>query len=213
MSNFFHNHCNITDRTYKGVGRWEGGGGGSGWEAGGGLYLPIELFGVSVSQRSASHRPRQAWRALRDVSLTQGWKLGPYLPSSVLHGSHCLSHDFTWLAKPALEKQTSKLSLLMQQCTGSVWVWLLAEPIKCNWPSVTLWLVFQYPVTNCSTRITYCMSEWSIVSSTKLACWLVLGYLHNMHFVVLLGSCKYIDDRTSNKVILKVEDKSMHKLR
>ena len=26
-------------------------------------------------------------------------------------------------------------------------MWLLAGPIKCNWPSVTLWLVFQYPVT------------------------------------------------------------------
>ena len=25
-----------------------------------------------MSPRSASHRPRQAWRALRDVSLTQG---------------------------------------------------------------------------------------------------------------------------------------------
>ena len=27
-------------------------------------------------------------------------------------------------------------------------MWLLAGPIKHNWPSVTLWLVFQYPVTN-----------------------------------------------------------------
>ena len=26
-------------------------------------------------------------------------------------------------------------------------MWLLAGPIKCNWPSVTLWSVFQYPVT------------------------------------------------------------------
>ena len=26
-------------------------------------------------------------------------------------------------------------------------VWLLAGPVKCNWPSVTLWSVFQYPVT------------------------------------------------------------------
>ena len=53
---------------YKGVG--EGGvGGGAGWEAEGGLYLPI---GVPLSPRSASHRPRQNWRALRDVSPTQG---------------------------------------------------------------------------------------------------------------------------------------------
>ena len=38
-------------------------GGGGGWEAGGGLYLPIELFGVAMSWRTTSHRPRQAWRA------------------------------------------------------------------------------------------------------------------------------------------------------
>ena len=52
---------------YKG----DGVGGGGGWEAGGGLYLPIGLFGVAMSPRSASHRPRQDWRALRDVSPTQ----------------------------------------------------------------------------------------------------------------------------------------------
>ena len=33
---------------------------------------PIGLFGVAMSLRSASHRPRQDWRALRDVSPTQG---------------------------------------------------------------------------------------------------------------------------------------------
>ena len=47
-------------------------GGGGGWEVGGRLYLPMGLFGASMSPRSASHRPRQDWRALRDVSLTQG---------------------------------------------------------------------------------------------------------------------------------------------
>ena len=59
---------------YKGVGGWEGGGvsGGGGWEAGGGLHRPTGLFGVAMSQRSASHRPRHDWRALRDVSTTQG---------------------------------------------------------------------------------------------------------------------------------------------
>ena len=31
--------------------------------------------------------------------------------------AHCLSHDFTW---SALDKQTSQLSLVMQQCTGGV---------------------------------------------------------------------------------------------
>ena len=83
MSNFFHNRCNISDCMYKGVGGWEGGGVGvgGGWEAGGGLHRPTGLFGVAMSPRSASHRPRHDWRAFRD-------------PSSALHGSHCLSHDF-----------------------------------------------------------------------------------------------------------------------
>ena len=40
---------------------------GGGWDAGGGL-----LFGVAVSPRSASHKSRQDWRALRDVSPMQG---------------------------------------------------------------------------------------------------------------------------------------------
>ena len=38
------------------------------WEAGGGLTLPLGLFGVAMSPRSTDHRPRQDWRALRDVS-------------------------------------------------------------------------------------------------------------------------------------------------
>ena len=63
-----------------GWGGWRGrvGGGGGwvegagGWEAGGGLHCPTGLFGVAMSPRSASHRPRHDWRALRDVSPTQG---------------------------------------------------------------------------------------------------------------------------------------------
>ena len=53
---------------------WKGGGvgGGGGWEAGGGLHRPTGPFGVAMSPRSASHRPRHDWRALRDVSPTQG---------------------------------------------------------------------------------------------------------------------------------------------
>ena len=45
--------------------------GGGGWEAGGGLHRPNGPFGVAMSPRSASHRPRHDWRALRDVSPTQ----------------------------------------------------------------------------------------------------------------------------------------------
>ena len=33
--------------------------GGGGWEAGGGLHHPIGLFGVAMSPRSVSRRPRQ----------------------------------------------------------------------------------------------------------------------------------------------------------
>ena len=62
---------------YGGVGGWGGGGGGrvegvGGWEAGGGPHRPTGPFGVAVIPRSASHRPRHDWRALRDVSPTQG---------------------------------------------------------------------------------------------------------------------------------------------
>ena len=45
-----------------------GGGWVGGWEAEGGLHHPIGLFGVGMSPRSVSHRPRQAWRALRETS-------------------------------------------------------------------------------------------------------------------------------------------------
>ena len=59
---------------YKGVGGWEGGGvgGGGEWEAGRGLHHPTGLFGVAMSPRSAIYRSRHDWRALRDVSPTQG---------------------------------------------------------------------------------------------------------------------------------------------
>ena len=124
---------------------------------------------LCMSPRSASHRPRQDWRALRDASPTQGWISDPYLLSSALHGSHCLSHDFIWSAKPALEKQTSQLSPLLQQCTGSVWVWLLAGPITSNWPNITLWSVFQYPVTNVSINLWFTKHFISVVICNKLS--------------------------------------------
>ena len=59
---------------YKGVGGWEGGGvgGGGEWEAGGRLHHPTGPFGVAMCPGSASHRPRHDWRALTDVSPTQG---------------------------------------------------------------------------------------------------------------------------------------------
>ena len=52
------------DCMYKGVGGWEeGGAGGVGrWAAVGRLQLPAGAFGDSMSPRSASHKPRQAWK-------------------------------------------------------------------------------------------------------------------------------------------------------
>ena len=57
-----------------GGGRVRGGGVGvgGGWEAGGGPNPPTGPFGVAMCPRSASHRPRHDWRALRDVSPMQG---------------------------------------------------------------------------------------------------------------------------------------------
>ena len=44
---------------YRGGWAKEGGvGGGSGWEAGGGLNPPLGLFGLAMGPRSASHRPK-----------------------------------------------------------------------------------------------------------------------------------------------------------
>ena len=62
------------DCTYKGVGGREGGGGcgGGGWEARGGLYLPIGLFEVAMSPRTTGHRPRQAWRAKKTSHYHRG---------------------------------------------------------------------------------------------------------------------------------------------
>ena len=89
-------------------------------------------------------------------------------------GPHCLSHDFTLSAKPALEKQTSQLSPSIQQCMASVQVWLLAGPTKCNWPSVTLWSVFANVVTIMpyiwvrKHIATYCSSSFDLISAALL---------------------------------------------
>ena len=100
------------------MGGWEGGGMGGGyrWEAGGGLYLPVGLFGVAMSPRTTGHIPRQAWRALRDALLRGDYQT--HLPSSTLHElivSVVTSHG---QQKPALEKQTSQLGPAIQQRMG-----------------------------------------------------------------------------------------------
>ena len=46
---------------YRGwVGGSGGVGGGGEWEAGGGLNLPLKLFGLAIGPRSASYRPKHA---------------------------------------------------------------------------------------------------------------------------------------------------------
>ena len=68
---------------------------GGGWEAGGGLYLPIKLFGVAMSPRATSHigldKPGGPKRHFTNI----GVNIRHIPPSSALHGSHCLSCDFT----------------------------------------------------------------------------------------------------------------------
>ena len=44
---------------------------------------------------------------LPNISLSLGQISDSCLPCSTLHGSHCLSHEFSELAKLALEKQAS----------------------------------------------------------------------------------------------------------
>ena len=78
-----------------GGGRVEGVGGWRGWAGGGGGR--VEGVGGWVGSR-------------RRVTPSNWTDLVPSM-----HGSHCLSRDFTRLAKPCLEKQTSQLSPLMQQ--------------------------------------------------------------------------------------------------
>ena len=48
-------------------------GGGGGWVAGGGLNLPLGMFGLAMSPRSASHRPIATCSdGLRDISISLG---------------------------------------------------------------------------------------------------------------------------------------------
>ena len=94
-------------------------GGGGKWAAGGGLQPPTGQLGGSMNPRSASHRRRQARGPKRHLTNT-GMNVRPILPIYCPPWARCLSHEFTWLTKPAVEKQTSQLSLLVQQCMGSV---------------------------------------------------------------------------------------------
>ena len=133
------------------MGGWEGGGagGGGGWEARGRFNLQLGPFGLGMGPRSASHRPKHApmvqetsphhWGELQ----THAFHVAPS------HGSHCLSHEFTGLAKLmiTLEKQTSQPSLVIALYMCSVRVWPLAGPIKWKRASVTIWSVYQNPVT------------------------------------------------------------------
>ena len=76
---------------------WGGVGGGGGWVVSQRQGIPpIGLFGVAMSPRSASHWPREHWRALRDISPTQGEyqthtfhlvpSMGPIVSVITLHG-------------------------------------------------------------------------------------------------------------------------------
>ena len=126
-------------------GGWVGGGGaGQGWI---GIQRWVKpSFGTvwaSYGPQRCQPEAQTCLNGIRDISPS----LGEYLPSRTPHGSHCLSHAFTGSAKLALEKQTSPPSLVIALCMCSVQVWPLAGPIKWNRPSVTIWSLFQNPVT------------------------------------------------------------------
>ena len=89
--------------------------------------------------------------------------LRPYLSFGTLYWHHWLRCDFTGSAKSRLGKQTSQLSLAKTLCMGSAWVWLLAGTIKWTLLCVTLWSVFQYPVTYALYSIVFLgtYSRWS----------------------------------------------------
>ena len=89
------------------------GGGECGWAAGGRLKLPSGLLGGYMSTIICPVKPREPKRCLTNTGVN-------IILVVILHG---------W-QKLALEKQTNQLSLLRQQCTGSVGVWLSAGPIK-----------------------------------------------------------------------------------
>ena len=83
------------------------------------------LFGVAMSPRSVGHRPRQDWRALRDVSPTQS---DPYLPSSALHGSHRHSRDYT------VGKTSSRncVDQSAQPINATVHAWVVYESVAIS---------------------------------------------------------------------------------
>ena len=102
------------------MGGWEEGGvGGEGKRAARGrLNPPLSLFvrEVVVSPRSANHRPN-TFRGPKRCLTTTGVNFKPMhmLLCNALHGSYCLSHEFTWSEELALEMhaQTSQPSLVM----------------------------------------------------------------------------------------------------
>ena len=56
--------------------------GGGEWEAGGRLYFTIGLFGVAMSPRSASHRPRQdCMKGLKRHLTNTGGNIRPIPPT------------------------------------------------------------------------------------------------------------------------------------
>ena len=93
------------------------------------------------------------------------WKAQNFHPSKLIRYmvvSSMAPLSQSWLhmvrkLKPALEKQTSQLSLVMQQCTGNVWVWLLAASVMYISVVFPIYSHIQY------TNIQY--YQWSCIAS------------------------------------------------
>ena len=82
------------------------------------------LFGLAMSPRlpeMPAIGPNMLRWCKRCLPIT-GVNFRSMPPCSTLHGSHCLSCEFTGSAKLILEKQSSQLSLVMALCMCSVQV-------------------------------------------------------------------------------------------
>ena len=79
------------------------------WVARGRLNPLLGLLRLTLSPISASHNPKHAHRTSGMSHYIPLGKISdPCLPCSALHESYCLSRDFTWSAKLALESQSSR---------------------------------------------------------------------------------------------------------
>ena len=97
-------------RRRQGVDKWQCSGR---VQAAGGGKTPARTAQTSYESKKCQPQVPTRLVGLRGVSLLLGSISDSFLQCSALHGSYCLSCEFTWSAKLALEKQDSRSSLVM----------------------------------------------------------------------------------------------------